>query len=84
MLSHGIVSAALFLCVGVVYDRMHTREISRYGGLVHRMPKYAAVYDDLHHGFRWPAGTSGFIGEFLVWLVPSMAIPGSRRWRAPA
>src|SRR6185369_4588527 len=44
MLSHGIVSAALFLCVGVVYDRMHTRRIDRYGGLVHRMPKYALVF----------------------------------------
>src|SRR3546814_14498214 len=44
MLSHGVVSGALFLCVGVVYDRMHTREIKAYGGLVHRMPRYAAVF----------------------------------------
>ena len=44
MLSHGLVSAALFLCVGVVYDRMHTREISAYGGLVNRMPLYASVF----------------------------------------
>src|SRR6185437_2998309 len=44
MLSHGIVSAALFLCVGVIYDRLHTREIARYGGLVHNMPKYALAF----------------------------------------
>ena len=44
MLSHGVVSGALFLCVGVVYDRMHTREIASYGGLVHRMPAYASVF----------------------------------------
>ena len=51
MLSHGIISAALFLCVGVVYDRMHTREIAAYGGLVNRMPLYAAV---LHAVHAWP------------------------------
>ncbi len=66
MLSHGIVSAALFLCVGVVYDRMHTREISRYGGLVHRMPKYAAVMMIFTMASVGLPGTSGFIGEFLV------------------
>ena len=66
MLSHGIVSAALFLCVGVVYDRMHTREIARYGGLVHRMPRYAAVMMVFTMASVGLPGTSGFIGEFLV------------------
>ncbi len=66
MLSHGIVSGALFLCVGVVYDRLHTREISRYGGLVHNMPKYAFVFMVfVLAGVGLPA-TSGFVGEFLV------------------
>src|SRR3546814_481619 len=66
MLSHGIVSGALFLCVGVVYDRMHTREISRYGGLVHRMPAYALVFMVFMMGAVGLPGTSGFVGEFLV------------------
>jgi NADH-quinone oxidoreductase subunit M len=66
MLSHGIVSAALFLCVGVVYDRMHTREISRYGGLVHRMPRYAAIMMVFTMASVGLPGTSGFVGEFLV------------------
>ena len=66
MLSHGIVSAALFLCVGVVYDRMHTREIARYGGLVHRMPRYAAVMMVFVMGSVGLPGTSGFVGEFIV------------------
>src|SRR6185295_17905899 len=66
MLSHGIVSAALFLCVGVVYDRMHTRRIDRYGGLVHRMPLYAAVFMVFTLASVGLPGTSGFIGEFLV------------------
>jgi NADH-quinone oxidoreductase subunit M len=66
MLSHGIVSAALFLCVGVVYDRMHTRRIDRYGGLVHRMPRYAAVFMVFTLASVGLPGTSGFIGEFLV------------------
>jgi NADH-quinone oxidoreductase subunit M len=68
MLSHGIVSAALFLCVGVVYDRMHTREIDRYGGLVQRMPKYAAVFMIMMLASVGLPGTSGFVGEFLVLL----------------
>jgi NADH-quinone oxidoreductase subunit M len=50
MVSHGIVSGALFLCVGVVYDRLHTREIAAYGGLVNRMPIYAVAVHGLHHG----------------------------------
>ena len=66
MLSHGIVSGALFLCVGVVYDRLHTREIARYGGLVHRMPKYAFVFMVFTMASVGLPGTSGFVGEFLV------------------
>ncbi len=68
MLSHGIVSAALFLCVGVVYDRLHTREISRYGGLVNNMPRYATVFMIFMLGAVGLPGTSGFIGEFLSLL----------------
>jgi len=68
MLSHGIVSAALFLCVGVVYDRMHTREIARYGGVVERMPKYALVFMVFMLASVGLPGTSGFVGEFLVLL----------------
>lgn len=66
MLSHGVVSGALFLCVGVVYDRMHSREISTYGGLVHRMPRYAAVFMLFTLASIGLPGTSGFIGEILV------------------
>jgi len=66
MLSHGIVSGALFLCVGVVYDRLHTREIARYGGLVHRMPKYALVFMIFTLATVGLPGTSGFVGEFLI------------------
>ncbi len=65
MVSHGIVSGALFLCVGVVYDRMHTREIAFYGGLVNRMPLYAAVFMVFTLANVGLPGTSGFIGEFL-------------------
>ncbi|PWC55860.1 NADH-quinone oxidoreductase subunit M [Azospirillum sp. TSO22-1] len=68
MLSHGIVSGALFLCVGVVYDRLHTREIARYGGLVHNMPKYAIVFGFMTMASVGLPGTSGFVGEFLVLL----------------
>ena len=68
MLSHGIVSAALFLCVGVVYDRTHTREIAAYGGLVERMPKYAAAFMVFTMANVGLPGTSGFIGEFLTLL----------------
>ncbi len=66
MLSHGIVSAALFLCVGVVYDRMHTREIAAYGGLVHRMPRYAFTFLFFTLASVGLPGLSGFVGEFLV------------------
>jgi len=66
MLSHGIVSAALFLIVGVVYDRIHTRQIDKYGGLVHRMPHYALVFMVFMLASVGLPGTSGFVGEFLV------------------
>jgi len=66
MLSHGVVSGALFLCVGVVYDRMHTREIARYGGLVNRMPLYAFTFMVFTLASVGLPGTSGFVGEFLV------------------
>jgi NADH-quinone oxidoreductase subunit M len=66
MVSHGIVSGALFLCVGVVYDRIHTREIAAYGGLVNRMPAYAAVFMVFTLANVGLPGTSGFVGEFLA------------------
>jgi NADH-quinone oxidoreductase subunit M len=66
MLSHGIISSALFLVVGVIYDRIHTREIARYGGLVHRMPVYALVFMLFMLGSVGLPGTSGFVGEFLA------------------
>jgi len=68
MLSHGLVSAALFLCVGIVYDRMHTREIKAYGGLVNRMPIYAFVFMIFTMANVGLPGTSGFVGEFLTLL----------------
>ena len=66
MLSHGIISAALFLCVGVVYDREHSREIAHYGGLVERMPRYAFVFMIFMLGSVGLPGTGGFVGEFLI------------------
>jgi NADH-quinone oxidoreductase subunit M len=66
MLSHGIVSAALFLCVGVVYDRIHTRDIARYGGLGDRMPSYALAFMLFTMASIGLPGTAGFVGEFLV------------------
>jgi NADH-quinone oxidoreductase subunit M len=68
MLSHGLVSGALFLCVGVVYDRMHTREIDAYGGLVNNMPKYAVAFLIFTMANVGLPGTSGFVGEFLTLL----------------
>jgi NADH-quinone oxidoreductase subunit M len=68
MLSHGLVSGALFLCVGVIYDRMHTREIDAYGGLVNNMPKYAVAFLIFTMANVGLPGTSGFIGEFLTML----------------
>ncbi|AVX04569.1 NADH:ubiquinone reductase (H(+)-translocating) [Maritalea myrionectae] len=66
MISHGIVSGALFLCVGVIYDRMHTRRIDAYGGLVERMPRYAFAFMVFTMANVGLPGTSGFVGEFLV------------------
>ena len=66
MISHGIVSAALFLCVGVVYDRMHTRQISDYGGVSNVMPNYAIVFMVFILASVGLPGTSGFVGEILV------------------
>jgi NADH-quinone oxidoreductase subunit M len=66
MLSHGFISGALFLCVGVVYDRMHTREIDAYGGLVNRMPAYALIFMFFTMANVGLPGTSGFVGEFLT------------------
>ncbi len=68
MISHGLVSGALFLCVGIVYDRMHTREIAAYGGLVERMPLYAVAFMLFTLANIGLPGTSGFIGEFLTLL----------------
>ena len=69
MLSHGLISAALFLCIGVLYDRMHTREIEAYGGLVQRMPRYALVFMIFTMANVGLPGTSGFVGEFLTMIA---------------
>ena len=69
MISHGFISAALFLCVGVIYDRMHTREIDAYGGLVNRMPAYALVFMFFTMANVGLPGTSGFVGEFLTLIA---------------
>ena len=66
MLSHGFISGALFLCVGVIYDRMHTRDIDAYGGLVNRMPSYALIFMFFTMANVGLPGTSGFVGEFLT------------------
>jgi NADH-quinone oxidoreductase subunit M len=66
--SHGLVSGALFLCVGVVYDRLHTREIAAYGGIVRRMPIYAVIFMVFTMANVGLPGTSGFVGEFLTLL----------------
>ena len=68
MISHGFISGALFLCVGVIYDRMHTRQIDAYGGLVNRMPAYALVFMFFTMANVGLPGTSGFVGEFLTLL----------------
>ena len=68
MISHGVVSGALFLCVGIVYDRMHTREIAAYGGLVNRMPLYAVLFMVFTMANVGLPGTSGFVGEFMTLL----------------
>ena len=66
MISHGFISGALFLAVGVIYDRMHTREIAAYGGLVNRRPAFALVFMLFSMGNVGLPGTSGFVGEFLT------------------
>ena len=68
MISHGLVSGALFLAVGVIYDRMHTRDIEAYGGLVERMPKYAFAFMVFTMANVGLPGTSGFVGEFLTMI----------------
>lgn len=75
MVSHGLVSGALFLCVGVIYDRMHTREISAYGGLVNRMPIYAVVFMVFTMANVGLPGTAGFVGEFLTLMGAFKANP---------
>jgi len=75
MISHGLVSGALFLCVGVVYDRMHTREIANYGGLVNIMPRYALIFMFFTMASVGLPGTSGFVGEFLVLIGSFKAQP---------
>jgi NADH-quinone oxidoreductase subunit M len=69
MISHGFISGALFLCVGVMYDRMHSRNISDYGGVVNTMPKFAALMVFFALANAGLPGTSGFVGEFLVILA---------------
>ena len=69
MISHGFISGALFLCVGVIYDRMHTREIDAYGGLVNRMPAYALIFMFFTMANVGLPGTSGFVGEFLTLIA---------------
>ncbi|MDP5008792.1 MAG: NADH-quinone oxidoreductase subunit M, partial [Glaciimonas sp.] len=68
MISHGFVSGAMFLCIGVMYDRLHTREIDQYGGLVHVMPRFAALFVLFSLANSGLPGTSGFVGEFMVIL----------------
>ena len=85
MISHGIVSGALFLCVGIVYDRMHTREIAAYGGLVNRMPLYALVFMVFTMANVGLPGTSGFVGEFMTLIgtfkvsIPTATLRHARR-----
>ena len=82
MISHGLISGALFLCVGVVYDRMHTREIAFYGGLANRMPWYAAVFMLFTMGNVGLPATSGFVGEILTMTGAYGASWGSGTWTA--
>ena len=81
MLSHGFISGALFLCVGVIYDRMHTREIEAYGGLVNRMPAYALIFMFFTMANVGLPGTSGFVGEFLTLVGIFKVNTGLLCWR---
>ena len=81
---HGLVSGALFLCVGVVYDRMHTREIAAYGGLVKRMPLYAVALMVFTMANVGLPGTSGFVGEFLTMMGAFRSNPMGRRSSRPS
>ena len=83
MLSHGLVSGALFLCVGVVYDRLHTRDIERYGGLADNMPGYALLFMVFTMASVGLPGTSGFVGEFLSLIGTYRRRPGARSSRRP-
>ena len=69
MVSHGLISGAMFLCIGVLYDRVHTREIGAYGGVINVMPKFAALMVLFALANSGLPGTSGFVGEFLVILA---------------
>jgi len=73
MISHGFVSAAMFLCVGVLYDRMHTRRIADYGGVANRMPVFAGLFVFFAMANAGLPGTSGFVGEFMVILASFQA-----------
>lgn len=75
MVSHGFISAAMFLCIGVLYDRMHTRDINAYGGVANRMPQFAALYVFFAMANTGLPGTSGFVGEFMVILASFNASP---------
>jgi len=82
MISHGLVSGALFLCVGVVYDRMHTRDIAQYGGVVNVMPYFAAFFMVFTMASAGLPGTSGFVGEILVIVGSYQAAPWAAAWAA--
>lgn len=75
MVSHGFISAAMFLCIGVLYDRMHTRDINAYGGVANRMPQFAALYVFFAMANTGLPGTSGFVGEFMVILASFKGSP---------
>ena len=83
MISHGFVSGAMFLCIGVLYDRMHSRQIADYGGVVNTMPKFAALFVLFSLANCGLPATSGFVGEFMVILARSSSISGSACWLPP-
>jgi NADH-quinone oxidoreductase subunit M len=83
MISHGFISGALFLCVGVLYDRMHSRQIADYGGVVNTMPWFAAFFVLFAMANAGLPGTSGFVGEFMVILASFKASFWSPSWPPP-